>query len=47
MQEVGRKYEKGHNVGNYHSCLAVILKAIEAVMNNGGIDMYVRMGDEV
>ena len=47
MQEVGRKYEKGRNLQNYHRCLAVIVKAMESVMRNGGVDMYVRMGDEI
>jgi hypothetical protein len=46
-QESQRELEKGRGYQNYHRCLAKGLQSVQEVMDNGGFNTYVLMGDEI
>jgi hypothetical protein len=46
-QESQCKLEKGRGYQNYHRCLAKGLQSVQEVMDNGGFNTYVLMGDEI
>ena len=46
-QQSGRKKEKGRTMRDYHNILRVILQELIGIQQDGGICLYVRMGEEV
>jgi hypothetical protein len=46
-QESQCKLEKGRGYQNYHRCLAKGLQSVQEVMDNGGFNTYMLMGDEI
>jgi hypothetical protein len=46
-QESQCELEKGRGYRNYHRCLAKGLQSVQEVMDNGGFNTYVLIGDEI
>ena len=44
---MGDKYNRSLSIRNYHLCLSVALESLKRVQKNGGMNTYLRLGDDV